>query len=222
MQPGEVQTMIVITRTIITIALLAGASAQAQQQRLQAVTPEQTPPAAQTAQPRAGAASLTNAMLLDGNRIEAVARAVELPKATPRQDQNDLNRMAALLRDGKRDEANSVWVRVVQRHAAAGKDHDKWINVESIAYTNYVLNRAYIEPDPALKVKAAKVREMPAHEATHVVQQPATARSAGDDAQLANLDLQNALQKQQQTYTMMSNVMKTMHDTSKSIIQNVK
>jgi len=35
----------------------------------------------------------------------------------------------------------------------------------------------------------------------------------GEDAQLANIDLQNALQKQQQTLQIMSNVMKTKYDT---------
>lgn len=43
----------------------------------------------------------------------------------------------------------------------------------------------------------------------------------GDDAQLANLDLQNALQKQQQVLQMMMNIMKTRHDTAKNIINNI-
>lgn len=44
----------------------------------------------------------------------------------------------------------------------------------------------------------------------------------GDDAQLANIDLQNALQKQQQTMQMMSNIMKSQHDTLKAIINNMR
>ena len=46
--------------------------------------------------------------------------------------------------------------------------------------------------------------------------------SVGDDAQLANIDLQNSLQKQQQTLQTMSNVSKMLHDTSMSIIRNMK
>ena len=46
--------------------------------------------------------------------------------------------------------------------------------------------------------------------------------SAGDDAQLANIDLQNVLQKQQQTLQTMSNVSKMLHDTQMSIIRNMK
>ena len=45
--------------------------------------------------------------------------------------------------------------------------------------------------------------------------------SVGEDAQMANLDLQNALQKQQQLLQMMSNMSKTMHETSMSIIRKI-
>src|SRR5439155_21312866 len=46
--------------------------------------------------------------------------------------------------------------------------------------------------------------------------------SIGDDAQLANVDLQNILQKQQQTLQMMSNISKMLHDTAKSVIRNMR
>ena len=45
--------------------------------------------------------------------------------------------------------------------------------------------------------------------------------SIGDDAQLANVDLQNMLQKQQQTLQMMSNISKMLHDTSMSVIRKL-
>ncbi|HET6517307.1 MAG TPA: hypothetical protein VFG25_03690 [Nitrosopumilaceae archaeon] len=45
--------------------------------------------------------------------------------------------------------------------------------------------------------------------------------SAGDDAQLANIDLQNALQKQQQTLQTISNVSKMMHDTAMAVIRKI-
>jgi hypothetical protein len=45
--------------------------------------------------------------------------------------------------------------------------------------------------------------------------------SAGGDAQ-ANVDLQNTLQKQQQAFQTISNVMKTKHDTAKNSISNVR
>ena len=45
--------------------------------------------------------------------------------------------------------------------------------------------------------------------------------SVGDDAQLANVDLQNTLQKQQQTLQMMSNISKMLYDTSQSVIRKM-
>jgi hypothetical protein len=46
--------------------------------------------------------------------------------------------------------------------------------------------------------------------------------SAGELSELAMLDLQNVLQKQQQAMQMMSNISKMLHDTAKSIISNMK
>lgn len=45
--------------------------------------------------------------------------------------------------------------------------------------------------------------------------------TAGDDAQLADVDLQNTLQKQQQTLQMLSNVSRMMNDTAMGIIRNI-
>ncbi len=46
-------------------------------------------------------------------------------------------------------------------------------------------------------------------------------RTVGDDSQLANIDLQNILQKQQQTLISMSNISKLLHDTAMSIIRKI-
>lgn len=43
----------------------------------------------------------------------------------------------------------------------------------------------------------------------------------GDDAQLANVDLQNVLQKQQQLLQMISNISKMLHDTSMAVIRKI-
>jgi len=45
--------------------------------------------------------------------------------------------------------------------------------------------------------------------------------SIGDDSQLANVDLQNILQKQQQTLQMLSNISKMLHDTATSVIRKI-
>jgi hypothetical protein len=45
--------------------------------------------------------------------------------------------------------------------------------------------------------------------------------SVGDDAQLANVDLQNVMQKQQQALQMLSNVSKMLHDNAMTIIRKI-
>ncbi len=46
-------------------------------------------------------------------------------------------------------------------------------------------------------------------------------QSTGDDAQLANVDLQGLLQKQQQTLQMLSNISKFTHDTAMAVIRKI-
>ncbi|MEE8272651.1 MAG: hypothetical protein V3R98_13125 [Alphaproteobacteria bacterium] len=45
--------------------------------------------------------------------------------------------------------------------------------------------------------------------------------TVGDDSQLANVDMQNMLQKQQQTMQMMSNISKSLHDTAMAVIRKI-
>ena len=45
--------------------------------------------------------------------------------------------------------------------------------------------------------------------------------NAGEDAQQANVDLQNVLQKQQQTLQMLSTVSKTIYDTAMAVIRKI-
>jgi hypothetical protein len=45
--------------------------------------------------------------------------------------------------------------------------------------------------------------------------------ASGDDAQLANVDLQNILQKQQQSLQMMSNISKMLYDTAMAVIRKI-
>jgi hypothetical protein len=46
-------------------------------------------------------------------------------------------------------------------------------------------------------------------------------QTIGEDAQLANIDLQNQLQKQQQTIQMLSSISKILHDTAMSVIRKL-
>jgi hypothetical protein len=45
--------------------------------------------------------------------------------------------------------------------------------------------------------------------------------TVGDDAQLANVDLQSVLQKQQQSLQMLSQISQTLHDTAMAIIRKI-
>jgi len=45
--------------------------------------------------------------------------------------------------------------------------------------------------------------------------------AAGNDVQLANIDLQNALQKQQQLVQLISNVSKILNDTAMAVIRKI-
>ena len=56
---------------------------------------------------------------------------------------------------------------------------------------------------------------------TYLTNLEETLNGVGDDAQLANVDLQNMLQKQQQTLQMMSNISKMLHDTGMAIIRKI-
>jgi hypothetical protein len=46
-------------------------------------------------------------------------------------------------------------------------------------------------------------------------------QSVGDDAQLANIDLQNYMQKQQHMMQLLSSMMKTSHDTAMAVIRKM-
>jgi hypothetical protein len=46
-------------------------------------------------------------------------------------------------------------------------------------------------------------------------------RALGDEAQLANVNMQDALQRQQQSLLMISNISKLLHDTATDVIRNM-
>ncbi len=46
-------------------------------------------------------------------------------------------------------------------------------------------------------------------------------QGVGDDAQMGNVDMQNMLEKQQETMQMMSNISKMLHDTTMAIIRKI-
>ena len=81
------------------------------------------------------------------------------------------------------------------------------------------------QPDVARQATGSKLAPQgPALQLPHktkiVQQQPL--QTVGEDAQLATVDLQNVLQKQQQQQQQMSNISKMLHDAAMAMIQNMK
>lgn len=85
-----------------------------------------------------------------------------------------------------------------------------------------VLSESYQEASRDLKrhtekASAARTRASPVTPGAKSSSRAAT----GEDSQLANLELQDALQKQQQAVQTLSNLSKSMHDTAKAIIHKI-
>jgi hypothetical protein len=67
----------------------------------------------------------------------------------------------------------------------------------------------------------AYIQEIRTKMEDHINQWEEQLNTIGDDAQLANIDLQNMLQKQQQTIQMLSNISKILHDTALAVIRKI-
>jgi flagellar biosynthesis/type III secretory pathway protein FliH len=72
-----------------------------------------------------------------------------------------------------------------------------------------------------MKSLVLDLRRSKANLESHLEALEAGLKTAGDDAQLANLDMQNVLLKQQQTMQMMSNICKQLHDTAMAVIRKI-
>ena len=76
--------------------------------------------------------------------------------------------------------------------------------------------------DTILQVQRQAEAQVNARTAAQKARLSAKMNSVGDDAQLANLELQNVVQKQQQILQVISNIIKMMHDQAMAVIQNMK
>ena len=87
-----------------------------------------------------------------------------------------------------------------------------------------VLRQSYLESSRDLQIYADKVNlyNRTQKEIRDMISRlEEEQNSLGDDAQLANIDLQNALQKQQQLIQMISNISKTLSETALAVIQKI-
>lgn len=94
------------------------------------------------------------------------------------------------------------------------------------AWTTFVTRRAQAKrplnvKDTILQVQRQAELQVKARTEAQRSRLAEKMNSVGDDAQLANVELQNVLQKQQQTLQMMSNISKMMHDTAMAVIRKI-
>ncbi|MDO8600768.1 MAG: hypothetical protein Q7R73_04160 [bacterium] len=76
----------------------------------------------------------------------------------------------------------------------------------------------FSEPVGALKIQESVEKELGGVTQTMQTQ----VRESEDNAELANIDLQNKIQYQAQILQLLSNIMKAQHDTAMSVIRNMK
>jgi uncharacterized protein YoxC len=87
-----------------------------------------------------------------------------------------------------------------------------------------LLQKNPVENESALRKSLSELRKYEKqikgmqHEIELLYQEKGT---ISDDAQLANIDLQNMLQKQQQLVQIMSTVSKVVHDTAMAVIRKI-
>lgn len=112
-----------------------------------------------------------------------------------------LLRVVAALEEGDEDGALAIWGSLWERYPT------EFSPVERARMKRWVLRRAYL------------TKGKPLHDEIVAWEQEHSTPSAQKQA---IPELEQALEKQQQTLQLLSAMMKSMHDTAKSIIQNLK
>lgn len=142
---------------------------------------------------RAGARLPTGAKAAPSRRAVGVT-----PAASPPNEDVLVEIGRALAVDPASPAALASWRSVVEREARAGR--------EAARLVPRILDAALARQEEG-RVRAGRAGEPPS-------------RSAA--GQLMQIHLQQALQRRQQTFQMMSNIQKSLHDTEMAIIRNMK
>jgi len=141
-------------------------------------------------------------------------------KINPSTRKQSLKQIALMIANGEKIETiKPGWVKLVADIAGSG---DK-IDVNDLVQG--VLKQSYLECSRDPQLQAEKVDRLSKKQKeirNRISKLQEELNSAGEDTQLANMDLQNSLQRQQQTLQMMSNISKALHDSATSVIQNIK
>jgi hypothetical protein len=184
-----------------------------------------TPAVAQD--PLQGAAALQQRLDLSAIAASRAAQPVEA-RLTPAQAAT----LKGLGRDFGRTGNQSALLRGWQRYLVGNRPDA----VDVGALVALVMREAYLQSSADLKQNAEKVKAanqqkklraaVPGPTAPTVRMLPGAAQMqiqpTGDSDQLANIDLQNSMQKQQQTLNTASAVAKAMNDTAMAVVRGMK
>jgi len=160
-------------------------------------------------------------------RMVAPARQVQLhgiaytlarqPTATPDVQQQWRQLIAAQARQKKMTEKDvNALVQWVMRQSY----------LENVAEFRYYADKVkfFSTQKKAVRERLATLRELARTSNrwdSYIERWEAELKRMSDDTQLANLDMQSSLQKQQQTMQMLSNMSKALHDAAMAVIRNM-
>jgi chromosome segregation ATPase len=160
------------------------------------------------------AAAIPLWLVFDGGGETADRRAAALATETDCSQAKEADACSALV--GQRDEVLGALAALERQLAALASEIDAWNNAARETRSD-TASEAMLEVGKAVVALEAQADAVQAK----MVELEETLNTVGDDAQLANVDLQNILQKQQQTLQMMSNISKTLYDTAQSVIRKM-
>jgi len=126
------------------------------------------------------------------------------------------------LADGRQRQIADLLARTRQRIAHMGgaptaRTHSAGTGTTlAIAYTRNMHLRYRLVPEPRLAINDINTASV-----SHLHELEDDLNTVGDDAQLANVELQDALQKQQETIQMLSSIEKMVYDTALGVIRKI-
>lgn len=102
------------------------------------------------------------------------------------------------------------------------KLNDQWLITNALwELREGEVNTGFEDMQQMLRESNDRLREAEEQFKAEIAKWEEKLNSIGDDAQLANVDLQNMLHKQQQTLQMLSNISKMLYDTSSAVIRKL-
>ena len=144
---------------------------------------------------------------LDGVTVERKRPLVDLELAQKTDIESDLQKLIDADPVLSLSVEEFYFVVEIQQWAIAQQKRMKFVDVLKARHAALTTNRASLKQKKDVATELAAIDE--------------ALNTLGEDAQLANVDLQNGMQKMQQALQLMSNVSKTSHDTAMGVIRKI-